>query len=322
MQIFYNINSLSEAYKNAHIAIGKFDGMHLAHQKLIHELKSLKPGPHGLLLFYPDPKEIIDPNFKQFYLSSQEQKLDIINYFNLDFVIIQYLDASLLNLSAEDFVIDILGQKLGAQSVVVGENFRFGKGALAGCEELKRLSHKEDISVHVLKDVMIAGKICSSSVIRDYLRKAKLENAQALLGRFYSVRGRVQSGQRLGRTLGFPTANIKPAPGFGLRKGVYASVLRFRGTNYVAATNVGVRPTVSDTKELLIETHCLDCNEDFLDQEVEVFFIKYLRDELKFPSLKSLQEVVNKDLSRLRLLHLRFPELFHDPSLFGRWAEL
>lgn len=301
MKLFYSISQVGDYLRGGVLAIGNFDGLHLGHMALINRVLALKAQrPGAILCFSPHPAALLNPRKPFFYLSDEQQKINLLEKLALDAVIIHQLDLSFLNLSPQAFIESVLLRQLAVKDIVVGSDFSFGAQASGTIADLTSYSEKAFFDLHVIEEQKINHERCSSSAIRDYLSLAKLKQAQAMLGRPFSVRGLVVKDQGQGEGLGFATANLKPAEGFCLKRGVYASVLRSSSRDYLSATNIGVRPTLTNSSQLMIETHSLDVVLDLTGSEIEVFFLEYLRDEIKFPSITALQEQVKQDLQQIR----------------------
>ena len=301
MSVYYSLDNLPKHLRGSVITIGNFDGVHRGHQALIKTLGEIKKeGYAGVLTFSPHFVEYLRPEKKLFRLSSDAQKADLLIKYGADFVVIQKLGEEFLNLSPADFINKILKEKLGARELVVGDDFCFGKNAEGSLADLADAAQKGAFKLHIISGKKESDERCSSSAIRKYLSQGDLLSAQKMLGRCFSVQGHVKKGQGIAQGLGFGTANILPEENFGLRRGVYATFTRVNNINYPSATNVGVRPSVSETPILTIETHCLDQKLDLRDCELEIFFIKRIRDEIKFDSLEALKLQVQKDLAHIR----------------------
>lgn len=315
MKVFWSVDDVKDEMADGVVAIGNFDGVHLGHVALIakvNELKGQRPG--AVLSFTPHPNELLHENVAHFYLTSDEQKIRMLSRLGLDFAIIQRIDPQFLKLSPVSFVEEVLVNQLKAKDVVVGDDFTFGAQAKGNTAFLTKLGGQHGFNTHVVPPVNIDGQRCSSTTIRSYLRAGDVAKANRMLGRQFSMRGEVLAGQSKGASLGFKTANLLPAAGFGLCRGVYATVTRVLYDHgfldYVSATNVGVRPTVTEQNVLVVESHCLDGNLDLYGQTIEVFFVARLRDEMKFPTVTALQEQVQRDFQALRQMHLATPSLF------------
>ncbi|MCA9508307.1 MAG: bifunctional riboflavin kinase/FAD synthetase [Myxococcales bacterium] len=314
MKVFYSCNELGDFLKGGTIAIGNFDGVHLGHQALIHKVNEIKGHhPGGVLSFEPHIQQFLSPKKDFFRLMSGHHKIQELRNYALDVVVIHILDRNFLSLSPAEFVTKILKKQLKVDHVVVGEDFSFGSRAQGNISDLVSLAKKVDIHVHVVPDLMVEKQRCSSSAIRKNLMSGELNIARCMLGRSYSLFGKVQADQKMGAQLGFATANLRPL-NFYLKRGVYASMTRVFNKDghqdFLSATNVGVRPSISAAEELVVETHCLDQLLELNQKNLEIFFIAFLREEIKFPCLKALQEQVQKDFQAVRQLFLLHPHRF------------
>jgi riboflavin kinase/FMN adenylyltransferase len=299
----YTPESLPEHLRHGVVTIGNFDGVHRGHQALLALANRIKKQrPLGALTFSPHPVEFLYPHKNLFRLTSDQHKTQLLLENGADFVILQKLDKNFLNLSPKSFIKQILEDQLACEELVIGDDFRFGKNAHGSIADLAAQSFK----LHVVPGYEINHVRCTSSAIRKYLSMADLKSAEAMLGRKFSLIGRVCSGLGLARNLGFNTANIIPPPNFALARGVYATYTRFLQNYYLSATNVGVKPSLGVESMLTVETHCLDQNLDLHDAELEIFFLEYIRKEKRFSSLETLQEQVHKDLNYIRSLAKAF----------------
>lgn len=315
MSLYVSLDDVPKDLCNIALAIGNFDGVHLAHQAIIHTVCEKKePGLRGALTFSPHPLALLAPEKEHFFLTTDSQKARLLLAHGLDFLIIHPLTQAFLNLSHEAFIEEILINKLHVSDVVIGEDFRFGAKALGNVANLREQEAKRAFKVHVIKNVMKNSERVSSSAIRSYLRAGDVYKASLMLGRPYALFGRVSKGQGLGAPLGFATANLMPQPGFGLARGIYATLTRAYFSDgvkdFVSATSVGTRPTVTDSRELVVETHCLDQNINLLGLDIEVFFITRLRDEIKFGSVSDLKKQVDDDLAQVSSLARLNPSYF------------
>ena len=275
-------------------ALGFFDGVHKAHSHILttcaafakeNSLKSVA------LTFERSPSEFFGG--RPDYLTTFEQKKELIRSLGIDELIALPVTKELLSLSPEDFVHNVLSKELSAAAVFCGFNYTFGKNAIGNAETLRELCGKAGIDVYVADKMLIDGTVVSSSEIRSALSRGDVEKANGLLGRAYEVEGIVEVGKHLGSRLGFPTANIYPdfSP---LKRGVYCTRVSFDGKLYDAVTNIGVNPTVSDNA-LRVESHLLEFGEDLYGKPISVSFYKFLRGEKKFSSVEELRKQVEKD---------------------------
>lgn len=279
---------------NTVVTLGKFDGIHLGHKLLIDE--SIRSKEYGLtsVLF------TFGQNNEDKYIYNEEEKRKLIEDTGIDVCIVYPFDNITRNMSANDFVEKILVGDLGIKKVVVGKDFRFGKGRCGDVELLKSLSEQYGYEVTVFEKKMSGdGKKISSRRIRDNIANSNLDIVNRELGRAYSFSGIVSKGRQLGRTIGFPTINIIPDEGKVLPKnGVYASRIVFENepdVHYVGMTNVGNNPTVANGLRKVIETNIFDFNKVVYGQKVQVYITKFVREERKFGSLDDLKQQISKD---------------------------
>jgi len=303
MSVYFSLDSLPDTVRGGAVTIGNFDGVHRGHQALIKALGETKnKRSKGVLTFSPHFVEYLQPERKLFRLSSDTQKAELLKRYGADFVVIQKLSQEFLSMSPADFIKIVLREKLACTDLVVGDDFCFGARAEGRLKDLACAADEGAFKLHVIKSKTVAGERCSSSAIRKYLSEGNLLQAQNMLGRPFSLRGQVSKGQGIAQGLGFGTANIIPEANFGLARGVYATITRVNNQNFISATNVGVRPSVSATPILTIETHCLDQKLDLASCELEIFFLKHIRPEIKFESLDALKDQVQKDLTHIRAI--------------------
>ncbi len=285
-------------------AIGNFDGLHLGHQKVIERAVSFakkKGAPSALLTFEPHPADFFAGRPVVFRLTPPGEKASICERLGLKGLVIIGFDPSLAGRSAEEFIAKILVARLAAGAVVVGWDFHFGKGRSGSPATLAEAGLRHGFDVEIVAKVEDDAGVVSSSAIRKALEDGDLAAAARGLGRNYSVRGRVISGRRLGRTLGVPTANIALEPTNRLAHGIYAVVARLDGRAFPAVASFGTRPTVDDGPPLL-EVHLLDFDGDLYGREMEVKFIERIRDELKFDLLPALVAEMERDKERARAI--------------------
>lgn len=287
------------------VAIGNFDGVHLGHQALLDRAKSLAaaltdegadsavvPVSTAVVSFEPLPRAFFAPQAAPVRLTGPAQKLRLLRGFGVDTTWLLRFNAALASLSAGDFVERILVRGLGARAVVIGEDFRFGRGREGDLARMRDLGEKHGFVVSPVPAVTVARERISSTAIREALACGDLERAETLLGRPYAVIGHVVRGQQLGRSLGYPTANLRPWGGQAALEGVFAVRARTvddagQGAWRDGVASVGVRPAVGGG-EPLIEVHLFDRDEDLYGRRLETRFVKRLRGEEDFPDLDAL----------------------------------
>jgi riboflavin kinase/FMN adenylyltransferase len=279
------------------VAIGTFDGVHLGHREVIR-------GADTVLTFDPHPLAVIHPEATPKLISPFAVKRDLIASLGVAEMVVIPFDRGFSEQSAEEFVRDVLIDRLGAARVSVGENFRFGKGARGTAEFLR--SHDE-FETRVVSLVEVAGETVSSSHIRGLIAAGDLGQAAEFLGEPFLFEGEVVTGDRRGRELGVPTANLVPddayvAPGHG----VYAAA----ANGYPTAVNVGVRPTFESGRGLLVEAHLIGFEGDLYGQQLRIAFLERMRGEKRFDSVDELVEQMQRDLVEAQKIAdrlLRFP---------------
>ncbi|ADB51645.1 bifunctional riboflavin kinase/FAD synthetase [Conexibacter woesei] len=275
------------------VAVGEFDGVHLGHRAVI-------AGSDTVLTFEPHPLAVVRPEAAPKLLTSLELKAELIAGLGVEELIVVPFDDAFAHQSAQAFIDDVLLAKLGATHVSVGENFRFGHGA-KGDTALLRADRRFEARVVPL--VEIEGEIISSSHVRGLVLAGEVEHASRFLGGSFRIRGTVAHGEKRGRELGFPTANLEPDPELVCPgHGVYATRVTWEGggKTYCGATNVGVRPTFETGLGVLIEAFVVDFDGDLYDKQLTVEFLRRLRGEQRFDSAEQLIEQMHRDVAAAR----------------------
>ena len=280
------------------VALGNFDGVHLGHQAVLARAVEEAGRLGGRVVaatFWPHPRSVLGAGASPGLLTTIEDRREALLGYGADEVRAIPFDLVLSRKSPEEFVGDVLVGELGARAVVVGENFRFGYKAAGDFGELRRLMRDYGGDAHAV-EVRGAGGEISSTRIRRLLLEGDAAEAARLLGRPYSVRGEVVAGDRRGRTIGFPTANVRPDPAVIVpARGVYACAVRVGDESHAACTNVGVAPTF-ERGENRIEAHLLDFAGDLYGRIVEVAFLQRIRGERRFSGVEELKEQIRKDV--------------------------
>lgn len=301
MQIFRHYENVPASARGAAVAIGNFDGVHRGHQALIAHTKTLGD-KLGVLVFEPHPQEFFKPDGPRFRLTPFRAKARLLERFGTDVLFALHFDQNLASLTAETFIQKVLVESMGVKHIVVGHDFQFGKGRGGNVELLKAKGRELGFAVTVFDPVGLGSvaKISSTS-IRDALRQGKPDEAARLLGHWWTVEGRVEPGDKRGRTIGFPTANVSLEGYLEPALGVYAVRAEVGGKTYDAVANFGRRPTF-DKKDVLLEVHIFDFNADIYGQQIVVSFISYLRPEAKFSGLDALKAAIAADGENARRL--------------------
>jgi len=285
-------------------AIGNFDGLHLGHRAVIERAVAManeRAAPSAILTFEPHPADFFARRPAVFRLTPPKDKAAIAAQFGLTGLVLIRFDALLASMTAEEFITEVLVERLRVGAVVVGWDFHFGKGRAGSAATLAEAGLRHGFGVEIIAKVEDHAGIVSSSAIRRALEEGDLAAAARGLGRNYAVCGQVISGRRLGRTLGVPTANIALQPANRLAHGIYAVIARVDGRAFPAVASFGTRPTV-DNGPPLLEVHLLDFDGDLYGREIEVEFIARIRNELKFDSLDALKAEMERDKARARAI--------------------
>lgn len=293
MQVFRHIPSLLQP--PTALAIGNFDGMHLGHQALLNQLMQTAQATKlipAVMTFEPHPREFFTPETAPARLRSLREKLEYLTELGVARVYIMKFNRKFAGISAQAFMQNILREALNAQSILVGSDFKFGAKRAGSVADFKAAG----FDLIDLPQLDMAGERVSSTRVRQALADGRLQEAATLLGRPYSISGKVVHGAQRGRTIGFPTANVHMRHERPALTGVYA--VKLDGLHAVA--NLGVRPTIAGIPKLSLEVHVLDFNGDLYDKHVHVEFFHKIRDEIKFDGLDALKAQIAKDVAVAR----------------------
>ena len=301
MKILHDYRQFPSSHRSS-VTIGNFDGLHLGHRRILEDLirTAIASGTASVVMtFSPHPLQILHPGKAPKLIVPTEDKLARIESLGVDYLVLVRFDEALSRMSGEGFIREILVGSLRVQHVFVGHNFVFGHKRSGNVALLETLGRECGYSVHVIPPVAVRGNRVSSTGIRELIRAGRISQANRLLGRHYSLQGRVISGAGLGRTLLFPTLNLEAQNEILPGNGVYATLACFSGESHEAVTNVGTRPTLSGTG-LSIETHLLQHTPEVPPSNLDLQFMHRLRDERKFPSVDELREQIGKDIQRAK----------------------
>jgi riboflavin kinase/FMN adenylyltransferase len=302
MQVLHDTDNPPASARGAALAIGNFDGVHRGHQALLkvtHDAAAKLRRSAGVILFEPHPREFFQPERPHFRLTPLPLKLELLERFGLDLAVVLRFDAALAALSAETFIDRMLVAKLAAAHVVVGYDFRFGKGRSGDPETLKRAGAAHGFGVTVVAQVAEAGEVFSSGAIRAELAQGDVKGAAQMLGWWWRVSGKVTGGAKRGTGLGFPTANIALPPGTALAHGIYAVRVHLDGARHDGAAYLGTRPTFDDGAPVL-EVFLLDFDGDLYGRAIEVEFIDFIRQDLRFHGVEALKAQMAQDCDAAR----------------------
>ncbi|MDC8104135.1 bifunctional riboflavin kinase/FAD synthetase [Chryseobacterium sp. PTM-20240506] len=297
MKVFKNFNDYS-AQKPLALSLGMFDGVHLGHKCIIDELKKIGAENQletAILTFWPHPRFVFNPNEDLKLLNTLEEKKLLVDKYGINNLFLKEFDEEFRNLTGEDFVRQILIDKLNVKYLIIGYDHSFGKNKSGNFELLQKLSKELDFEVEQMEAINIHENNISSTKIRNALLAGNIVEANEMLGYSYSVSGKVVHGKKIGRTIGYPTANIstesiKLLP----KKGAYIVEVYIKGQPYKGMLSIGTNPTVNGDA-LTVEVYILNFNEDIYDQEITVKFRDFLHDEIKFEGLEKLIERLDED---------------------------
>ena len=302
MQIVRGLESFPPDAGPSAVALGAFDGIHLGHRAILGTaVTHARSGKLRALActFDRHPMEVLQPDRAPLPITTLEERLALIAETGIDTTVVIPFTPALAGIEAKAFVQDVLIGTLRAREIVVGFNHRFGRGARGDAALLETLAAPLGFRAHIVPALMVDGVAVSSSEIRGALQRGDLPGAARLLGRHYSIRGAVVRGAGRGRTLGFPTANVKPDHPLALPAGVYVCQALAGSERYDAVLNLGVRPTFGET-ELLVEAHLLDFSGDLYGRRLRLEFLRRLREERKFPDIEALRRQIALDVAAAR----------------------
>jgi len=303
MQVWNKLSQVPANFGATVVTIGKFDGIHLGHQALLSESVAqakVRGLSSVMITFDRHPDALFRPNELRLPLIGPAQKQELVSKTGIDGLLTLEFNLELAGLEPEAFVERVLVLALHSQVVVVGPDFRFGKGGKGTCETLKELGAKFGFEVMVLPEVEVDGMRVSTSTIRNLLDSGNVEAAAKLLGRLHRTTGMVEHGLKLGRQLGFPTANLsRESEGFLPLDGVYAGWLYCDGQRYPAALSVGINETLQAVPRL-IEAHVLGRKDlDLYDKVVDVDYVSFIRPAAKFDGMESLIQAIQTDCDEI-----------------------
>ncbi len=297
--IFGNENE-TIAERTTAVGLGNFDGLHVGHMALINTLtnEARINGLHSIIYtFTKHPENILRKKLFTPLLTTVGKRIRLLEGTPLDYLYFDEFDENFSRLKPENFVREVLLDRLGARLVVAGFNYRFGYMGQGDVNLLRELGRKYNFKVIVIPPVKVDNEVVSSTAIREYVAKGDMESVFRLLGRHYSITGEVMDGKRLGRRIGFPTANLHPEEYLIMpHKGVYITKTLYNGEFYSSLTNIGLNPTFGDIERISAETHILNFDRDIYRSSIEVFFLSKLRNEKKFKNAEELSAQIRRDV--------------------------
>lgn len=304
MDLLESISDLARVSGPVHLGIGVFDGVHLGHQAVIQSASDsvrMHGGSAVVVTFDPHPMRVLRPDLAPRLLTSTAHKIRLIAQLDVPFLLKICFDENFAALEAGDFVDRLVASSNPLRTISVGNDWSFGKGRRGNVEMLKCEGTRSGFDVLQVPAVCIAGEPVSSTRIRNAVESGDLSLATSCLGRRFSILGTVVRGDQLGRTIGFPTANLRAHNEQFPPNGVYIVRSMWEGQHLAGVANIGLRPTVAQvTPERRLEVHFLDFSRDLYDQDVEIEFIDHLRDERRFDGLEALKTQIALDVAQAR----------------------
>ncbi len=305
MHVIYDLNELRKPLKNPVLTIGNFDGVHKGHLALFDKVKERAKAIDGqsvVMTFDPHPVKVMKPGNGPPLITPIEQKLELISNAGIDVILCLSFTLEFASISAEDYVQNILVDKVGVKEIVVGYDYTFGRKRQGNVTLLREMGEKLGFRVYLMDPVHLDDAVVSSTSIRELVQEGNLSDAKKFLGRDYQIWGTVIKGKdRGGRLLGFPTANLKSVDELIPKRGVYAVTVVVNDHTWYGVTNIGYNPTFGDDA-LTVETHLLDFSEDIVGNTIKIKFVKRLRDEKTFGDVKELSDQIARDIEQAREL--------------------
>lgn len=289
------VTSISKKIQKASVAFGVFDGVHLGHQKIIKRMMDTTDTKKIVLTFYNHPEDVISKDKKIKYITTLKQREQLLKELGVESIVYIDFTEEIRNMKPEEFIYKFVLDKFDLRKITVGFNNRFGKNGAGSGQLLMQLGQENNFDVEIVDKVCLDKEIISSSAIRSALSSGDILKANAMLGRDYCIKSNVIGGKRLGRKLGFPTANISmPETLIMPANGVYLTKAKVNDKLYYSVTNVGVNPTFKN-HPYRIETFIFDFEDDIYEKEIEISFLNKIRDEKKFESIDELKKQIYND---------------------------
>ncbi len=301
MKIYNNLK-IDNKHKNSVVAIGNFDGVHKGHQKVINQAKkkAIKEGlPFGIVTFEPVPVMFFNKKIKNHRINSTKQKKFFLEKYKLNFLIVIKFSKLFSKLKANDFIKKIIYEKIKSKYIFVSKNFKFGRNRKGNIITLKQQEKFFGYKTIITSPLKKTNKIVSSTLIRNKISYGKIKEVNSLLGRSWSIEGKVIKGKKRGRKIGFPTCNIKLGNYVVPKLGVYSVIAQSNKFKKKGIANIGLRPTFNG-QNLLLEVNIFGINENLYNKLLIVNFLKFLRPEKKFKNITELKKQIKIDVKRAK----------------------
>ena len=301
MQIITDIRKFKNI-KPPIITLGKFDGVHKGHQKVLRAVKDRAAKlkfPSVVYTFEPHPLKIVAPHKSPLLLTTLKEKIELIKASGIDYLILARFTKEFAAQHPREFVSDILVKQLAVKEVLVGHDYAFGKGKKGTIEYLKKLGQEFGFKVYIIPAYKKRGFIVSSSKIREYIQNGKMKEAARFLGRPYTISGKVIKGRNIGKHLGFPTANIEIHNELIPKDGIYAVLALLGNKIYKGAVNIGIAPTFHTNKRA-VEAHIINFKQNIYGKKLKIEFIQRLRGEKTFKSVEGLASQITRDVEKVK----------------------
>jgi riboflavin kinase/FMN adenylyltransferase len=304
MTLMRDLDPSRLANQQSVVTIGSFDGVHLGHQSILQQIIDRAKSHNSrsvVMTFEPQPQEYFSAQTAPPRLMRLREKIEALLNFGIDLVVCMRFNEALRSLTAEQFINKILVDGVNTQHLIVGDDFRFGCDRKGDFQMLEVMGRQQGFSVQDTQTVQVQNQRVSSTLVRELLQRSDFKAVADLLGRSFTISGKVTYGQQLGRKLGFPTANLNLNRFRAPLAGVYAVWVKIQGMagRFKGAANVGVRPTIGDKVKPILEVHFLDFDQQLYGQRIIVEFVHKIRDEQQFTSLDNLAESIGEDVKKI-----------------------
>ncbi len=308
MELIEGLDKIQTPFKYAVVTIGNFDGVHIGHQALFHQVIEKSDAVNGTsiaITFEPHPIRVLQRNGNPPLITLYEQKVELIHRSGLDVLIVIPFTREFAGIPAAEFIEDILVRKIGMKAIVIGEDYSFGKNREGNFDMLKTFGERLGFDVIVADWIFTSNGMperISSTRIRELVTAGNVSDVQHMLGRYYQIRGTVETGRnRGGKLLGFPTANVRLYDELCPKTGVYAVIVELSEKRYKGVANIGYSPTFDDCI-YTVEVHILDFNADIYGHRIRINFIDRIRDEKKFSGIEELSKQIQRDVEKARCI--------------------